>query len=107
MDSAGKHEVVGPQSRLLDPSLHGIAGSRCDLELHGALSLVLHHHGPSSDLLAVADVPDLEADEVAAAQLAIDSQVEERELAHPAFHLEANTKCPDVLDLERCLLTDD
>ena len=25
----------------------------------------------------------------------------------PAFHLEANTKGPNVLDLERCLLTDD
>jgi hypothetical protein len=58
-------------------------------------------------LVAVADVSNLEADEVATAKLAVDSQVEEGELAHPTFHLQANTKRPDVLELERCLLTDD
>jgi len=34
---------------------------------------VLHHDGASCYLVAVADVPDLEADQVAAAQLAVDS----------------------------------
>ena len=50
---------------------------------------------------------DPEADEVAATQLAVDSQVEESKLAHSAFHLEADSKCPDVLGLERRLLADD
>ena len=50
---------------------------------------------------------DPEADEVAATQLAVDSQVEECEFAHPVFHLQTNSECPDVLELERCLLADD
>jgi hypothetical protein len=58
-------------------------------------------------LVAVADVPDLEADEVAAAQLAVDPEVEEGKLAHSIFHLQTDSKRPDVLKLERCLLADD
>jgi hypothetical protein len=52
-------------------------------------------------------VPDFERDEIAAAQLAVDAQVEEREFAHPALHLKADAQRPDVLDLEGCLLPDD
>jgi len=39
--------------------------------------------------------------------LAVDTQVEERELAYSVLHLETNSKCPDVLELERSLLADD
>jgi hypothetical protein len=53
------------------------------------------------------NVPDLERDEVTAAQLAVDPQVEESELPHPTFHLEPNAQCPGVLELERRLLSDD
>jgi hypothetical protein len=75
--------------------------------LHRALRLVLHYHGAGCHLVAVADVPDLEADKVTTAQFAVDSQVEEGKLAHPAFHLEADSKCPDVLESEWRLLTND
>ena len=95
-----------PQRGLLDPLLHGLARGRCDLELQRTLRIVLNHRGTGGHVVAVADVPNLEADEVAPAQLAVDSQVEEGELAHPVFHLQANMKRPDVLELERCPLTD-
>lgn len=107
MDTAREHEVVRFQPRLLDPLLHGITGGRRDLELHRALGIVLHHHGAGCDLVAMANVPHFEADEVTAAKLAVDSQVEESKLAHPTFHLEASTNGLDVLELERCLPTDD
>jgi hypothetical protein len=55
----------------------------------------------------MANVPNLETDKVTTAQLAVDSKVEESKLAYPALHLEADSKCPDVLDLERGLLADD
>ncbi|KGG86110.1 hypothetical protein P609_11555 [Comamonas thiooxydans] len=58
-------------------------------------------------LVAVAYIPNLEGDEVASSQLAIDAQVEESKLAHPAFHLKPYAQCPDVLELERSLLPDD
>ena len=66
----------------------------------GRRGFVLHHHGAGRHLVAVADVPDLQADEVAAAQLAVDPEVKEGKLAHRAFHLETNLKGPDVLELE-------
>ena len=95
------------RTRPLDPLLYGIAGRRRDLELHRALGLVLHNHGPTCHMVAVMHVPDLEADEVAPAELAVNSQVEESELAHPVFHLEPDSKRPEVLDLEGRLLSDD
>jgi hypothetical protein len=47
------------------------------------------------------------ADKVASAQLAVDPQVKERQFAHPVLHPESDSKCPDLLELERCLLADD
>ena len=45
------------------------------------------------------DIPDLEGNEVAAAKLAVDSQVEQSELAHSILHLKTNAERPDVLEL--------
>jgi hypothetical protein len=59
---------------------------------------VLHHYRPRGDLVAVADIAEPERNEVASAKLAVDAQVEERELAHSVFHLKTNSKCPDVLE---------
>lgn len=57
--------------------------------------------------VAVADVPNLEAKDVALAQLAIYTEVEEGELGHVTVDLRTHPKRPDVLDLKRCLLADD
>jgi hypothetical protein len=84
MHTTREHEVLRLQPCLLDPRLHGVACRSRDLELDRALGLVLHHHGAGCYLVAVADVSDLEADEVAAAQFAVDSQVEECEVAQAA-----------------------
>ena len=64
----------------------------------------MHNRGAGSYLIAVTDVSDFQTDEVAAAQLAVDSQVEERKLAQPTLHLKADAKCPDIFRLERRLL---
>lgn len=48
----------------------------------------------------MANVPDLQANEVSAAKLAVDAQVEEGQLTHPVFDLKSNSECPDVLELE-------
>ena len=107
MEPAGKQEVLRLQPRLPDPHLHSIPGRRRDLELHWALGLVLHDDGACRNLVAMADIPDFESDEVASAKLAVDAQVEERKFAHSILHLQTNSKCPDVLELERRLLPDD
>ena len=53
------------------------------------------------------NVPDLQGNEVASTQLAVNTQVKQRELAYPVLHLEADAERPDVLELERSLLPDD
>src|SRR5205823_10095966 len=54
----------------------------------------------------MAHVAYSELDEVAGAQLAVDTQIEKGKLAQPALHLQANSDCPDLLQLERGFLTD-
>ena len=64
MKAAGEEEVL-----LLQPGLR-------DLELHRALRLVLHDDGARRHLVSMTHVPNLQSDEVASAQLAVDAQVE-------------------------------
>jgi hypothetical protein len=45
----------------------------------------------------VADVADLEGREIAAAKLAVDAHVEERQLAYATFHLKAGLEVPRCL----------
>ena len=107
MESAGKEEVFRLQASLLDPRLQGIPGGRRDFELDRALGLVLQDDSSRLDLIPMAYVADLQSDEIAATQLAVDAQVEQRELAHPVLHLEADAERPDFLELERGLLPHD
>jgi hypothetical protein len=107
VNATRKHEVVGLQSRVLDPLLYGVAGRRRDLKLNGTLGLVLHHYRSRGHLVAVANVPDLEADEVTASKLAVDSKVEKSKFTDSVVHLETDSECPDVLELEWRLLADD
>ena len=71
VDAARKQKVLGFQPCLLDPVLDGVARCLRDLELHRALGLVLQHYGATCHLVAVADVTDLETNQVASAQLAV------------------------------------
>lgn len=105
--SAREQEVVLSQSGAMDPGLHSLAGSGCELKLHRTLRLVLHHCCPRGNVLSVADVHDLQANKIAASQLAVQAQIEESELAHSALQLQSHPQCPDVLELEMRLLADD
>ncbi len=87
MEPARKKKVVGFQCRLLDPRLQGLSSDSRNLELHWALGLVLHDDGSVGRRIAVGRVADFELHEVTSAKLAVDTKVEEGELANPAFHL--------------------
>jgi hypothetical protein len=54
----------------------------------------------------VSNVADAQADEIAAAKLTVDGQVEHGELTNGMRILEVDTDGPDVLRLERGLLAD-
>jgi hypothetical protein len=58
-------------------------------------------------LVTVADVADLERNEIAPSQLAVDAEVEERQLAYSVLHLKSDSKRPDVPKFEWSLLADD
>jgi len=107
VNAAWEHIVLGLQSRDLDPFLNGVTSRGRDFELDRTLGLVLHDDRPRCHLIAVANVPDLECNEVTSAELAVNSQVEQREFAYPVLHLETDSECPDILCLERRLLADD
>jgi len=57
-------------------------------------------------LVAVTDASDLQADKVAAPELAVESEVEECKFVHSVLHLEAHSERPDVSELERYVLAD-
>jgi len=62
-------------------SIHAATAAPCRLrhfELNGALRLALDDHGAKKNLVAVSHVSDVQVDEIAAAQLAVDRKVEHR-----------------------------
>jgi hypothetical protein len=75
------------------------------LELHRALSLVLHNHRSAGDVIAKAHVAHAEAHQVGCAQFAVDAQVKERQLSGSALHLQTHPDGPDLPEIKRCLLT--
>jgi hypothetical protein len=64
----------------------------------------LHHDGACSDPVAVADIANLQLDEIASPQLAIDAKVEQRQFPRSAINLQPDTYCPNLPELEWCLL---
>ena len=59
------------------------------------------------DLTGRKDIGNLQLNEVAAAQLAVDRQIEQREVPDAFRDLEANPNGPDVFRQERAFLADD
>jgi hypothetical protein len=101
---AREQKVVGLECGFGDPRGEGVAGRLGQLELHRPLRLVLHHHRPVQDLIAVGDIAHPKAHQVAAAQLAVHGEIEQRQLPDPVVRLQTNAYRPDVLELERGLL---
>jgi hypothetical protein len=71
------------------------------------LRLLLHDDGPRGDLIAMTDVANLQFHQVAAPELAVNAEIEQRKFTDSVCHLKAHSQRPDVLQLERRLLTDD
>jgi hypothetical protein len=105
MHAAREKVIVRFQPRLSDPGVNGVARRGRDLELHWALSLVLHNHRPGRDMIAMANIAHAQADQVAGAQLAVDAQIKECRLPQSALHQQTHTDGPDLPELERRLLT--
>ena len=89
-----------------DPGENRLSGGLRNLELYWPMGLLLHDDRSSGDSIAVGDVANSQLHEVAAAQLAADRQVEERQLALSICQFEPNANGPNFAKLERRLLAD-
>jgi hypothetical protein len=84
------HPIPDCRSRLLG-----------DLELNRPVGFHLDHGGAVAHMASHGHVVDPEANQVATAQLAVDGEIEQREVATPLFELKPDADCPDV---QRALL---
>jgi hypothetical protein len=104
MEAAWDEVVFRTQTCLLDPNGHGVPRGLGDLELHPSRGPLVHDDGPRGDAVAVADVADLQPDEIASTQLALDIKIEQREISCSAKQLKLDADRPDFFELERRLL---
>ena len=84
--AARKQKVCSRQGGLYNPGQQCRAGLFGDLEPDWQTGLVLYDAGPGEDMVAMGDVAHMQADEITAAQFAVDGQVEEREVPGLACH---------------------
>lgn len=82
--------------RLPYPSDDRFARLSSDLELNRTTSLLLHHQRACSHSRLVPDVTNPQANEIASAQLAVDSEIEERKISDPFEELQASSNGPNI-----------
>ena len=107
MKTAREEVVLRPKACGLDPLLHGLASWRRDFELNRPMRFLLHDDRPRGNLVAMTDVAYLEVDKIAAPELRVDAEIEEREVSYAIAHLHPDPKRPNVLQFEGRLLPDD
>ncbi|MCK1495246.1 hypothetical protein IVB14_33775 [Bradyrhizobium sp. 180] len=87
--------------------IEGLAGRLGKLEFDGTTGLLLADTGSIGRIAAGCDIIDFEGDNVATTKFAIDSDVEQRQIANPTFDLELCSNGPDVLGTEWRLRAND
>lgn len=107
MVPARKEVVFALQSRRFDPACKRIAGRRGDLKLDRVAGIVLDHAGATGNCFAMADITDAQSHKVTAAELAVQSKVEQGKFTSPLLHLKVDPNRPDILQLQRSLLPHD
>jgi hypothetical protein len=82
-----------------DPGRDCVSRLLGDLKLDRALGLLLHDRRPRHDPSALDRIVDPETHQIAAAQLAVDGEVERRKLQGSMIRLPANPDGPDPFQL--------
>jgi hypothetical protein len=106
VDSARKDAQTSICGTRCQPVLQRGAGLFRDFELDRTASLVLDNCRSVSHKTANGDVIDSKADEIATAKLAVDGEIEHRQIAFAALDLKSDTNGPDFFWSERALLSD-
>src|ERR1017187_7668181 len=87
-----------------NPGEDRFTGRLRDFELHRPLGFRLHDNRARRDSIAVGDITDAQLHEIAAAQFAVERQIEQREFALAITNFEANPNRPNVPEFERHFL---
>jgi hypothetical protein len=82
------------------------AGLLHDFKLDRSPCLFLDHGATVSHPAADAYVVDLQADEIATSELAVDREIEQGKISFPTLQLKPNPNGPGIFRLERALLAD-
>src|ERR1700678_3093234 len=88
--------VVESATSTFEPSEQTATGRLEELELNGATGFLLNYDSLRANPAAADKVADLDLDDVAPAQLAVD-----REIAQPALPIKPKPDGPDLLGLQR------
>jgi len=90
INPAGKNIVIDRAAPPLEPDQQAGPSVLEQFELNRATCFLLHHHCPRSDLPAADKVANLHLHQVAAPELAVDRQIEQRSISQPATLIEVN-----------------
>jgi hypothetical protein len=82
---SGEHEFTGLLSGHSHVIVDHLTGLFCQLEPDGLPRLFLSDRGPIDCISTRCDIVDLEGDDIAATQFAIDGQIEHCQVARPAL----------------------
>ena len=74
--TAGEKELIRLQMCRGNPRRNRLPGLLGDLKLHRPLGLLLHDNRARTDPTALYDIVNVESDQIASSQLAVDGQVE-------------------------------
>lgn len=106
MNSAQKEEILGPKAGALHPRRDRISRRGRNLKLDWPLCLLPHDGRAWRHIAAVAGVTHPHSHEVAAAQLAVDPQIEKCKVPGSVLELQPSSDSPDFSRLEWRLLAD-
>ena len=104
--AARKEKLLRLQVGGRDPGSDRVPRLFGDLELHRPLGLLLHDNRAWGDMTALDHIANAKPDQIAPAQFAVDSEVEQREFTGSMIQLQSNPDGPDLLQLQRGLLAD-
>ena len=94
------------ERRASNPHQNRFAGRLGNFELDRPLGFLLHDDGARRDAITVGNIPNAQLHQIAAAQFAVDRQIEQGELALTLTEFEAHPDGPNIFELERGFLSD-
>ena len=92
--TARKEELLRLQAGGRDPGTDRLPCLFGDLELHRPLSLLLHDDRAWGDMTALEHIANVKPHQIAPAQLAVDSEIEQREFPGSMIQLQSNSDGP-------------